>query len=118
MSEHSTIRTMLSMAMWMVLVTAPRQVAVGDAHGLNTLKHQPAKIAAIEGHWQNEPGDGLPLVLFGWPDMKAEATRYALAIPTVGRLLLTHSWQGQIPGLKDFARKIDLTQRLYSGRSV
>jgi cytochrome bd ubiquinol oxidase subunit I len=97
------IRTMLSMAMWMVLVTAPLQVAVGDAQGLNTLKNQPVKIAAIEGHWQNEPGDGLPLVLFGWPDMKAEATRYALAIPSVGSLILTHSWQGRIPGLKDFA---------------
>ena len=63
---------MLSMAMWMVLVVAPIQAVVGDLHGLNTLEHQPAKIAAIEGHWENKPGEGVPLILFGWPDMEAE----------------------------------------------
>jgi cytochrome d ubiquinol oxidase subunit I len=76
---------------------------VGDLHGLNTLKHQPAKIAAVEGHWQGD-GKPLPLLLFGVPDMDAERTRYAIGIPRLGSLVLTHSWNGQIPGLKDFPR--------------
>lgn len=96
-------RTMLSMAMWMVLIVAPLQIAIGDAFGLNTLQHQPAKIAAIEGHWKNTPGESVPLILFGWPDMAAETTRYALEIPHIGSLILTHSWNGHVPGLKDFA---------------
>lgn len=96
------IRTMFSMAMWLILVLAPIQILIGDQHGLNTLKYQPAKIAAIEGHWQNEPGKSVPLILFGWPDMKAETTRYALEIPELGSLVLTHSLNGHIPGLKEF----------------
>ena len=58
-----------------------------------TLKYQPAKIAAIEGHWQNTPGESVPLILFGWPDMAAETTRYALEIPHLGSLILTHDWR-------------------------
>lgn len=96
------VRTMLSMAMWMTLLVAPLQIAIGDAHGLNTLQHQPAKIAAIEGHWQNRPGESVPLILFGWPDMAAETTRYAVQIPSLGSLILTHDWNGRIPGLKEF----------------
>lgn len=96
------VRTMLSMAMWMLVVLAPLQIAVGDAHGLNTLHHQPAKIAAVEGHWSNEPGQGVPLILFGWPDMAAETTRYAIEIPHLGSLILTHSSHGQFPGLSEF----------------
>jgi cytochrome d ubiquinol oxidase subunit I len=94
---------MLSMAMWMVLIVAPVQIALGDAHGLNTLKYQPAKIAAIEGHWESTPGQSEPLTLFGLPDMTAETTRYALEVPYLGSLILTHSLHGQIPGLKLFA---------------
>ncbi len=94
---------MLSMAMWMVLIVTPIQIAIGDAHGLNTLEHQPAKIAALEGHWENKPGESLPLILFGWPDMAADTTRYALEIPHLGSVVLTHSWNNQIRGLKDFA---------------
>jgi cytochrome d ubiquinol oxidase subunit I len=97
------IRTMFSMAMWMVFIVAPVQVLVGDAHGLNTLQHQPAKIAALEGHWQNEPGESLPLILFGVPDMAAEKTRYAIEIPYLGGLVLTHDINGRIPSLKEFA---------------
>jgi cytochrome d ubiquinol oxidase subunit I len=97
------VRTMFSMAMWMVLVTAPIQIAAGDAHGLNTLRHQPAKIAAVEGHWQDAPGRSMPLILFGVPDMKAEQTRYAVELPYLGSLVLTHDLHGRIPGLKQFA---------------
>jgi len=96
------VRTMLSMALWMVLVAAPIQIAVGDAHGLNTLEYQPAKIAAMEGHWRNEPGQGVPLILFGVPDMESETTRYAIEVPRLGSLILTHSLDGQFPGLSDF----------------
>src|SRR5690606_547042 len=92
------MRTMLSMAMWMLLLVTPLQVLVGDQHGLNTLKHQPAKIAAIEGHWENRPGESVPLILLGWPDMAAEKTHVLLEVPKLGSLLLTHSVDGQIPG--------------------
>lgn len=95
------IKRMLSMAMWMILITAPIQIEVGDQHGLNTLEHQPAKLAAIEGHWANDEGQ-VPLILFGLPDMGAEKTRYQVAIPHAGSLILTHSWNGSIPALKDF----------------
>ena len=99
------VRTMTSMAMWMLLVVAPVQAVIGDFHGLNTLQHQPAKIAAIEGHWENEPGaSGVPLTLFGWPDMEREETRFAVKIPRLGSVILTHSWDGKFPGLKEYQK--------------
>jgi cytochrome d ubiquinol oxidase subunit I len=94
---------MTSMAMWMLLLVAPIQAFVGDLHGLNTLKHQPAKIAAIEGHWENRPGEAVPLTLVGWPDMEREETRWKVDVPHLGSVILTHSWDGQIPALKEFA---------------
>ncbi|MET0409476.1 MAG: cytochrome ubiquinol oxidase subunit I [Hyphomicrobium sp.] len=96
------VRTMFSMAMWLIAVLAPMQILAGDQHGLNTLKYQPAKIAAIEGDWQSTPGESAPLILFGWPDMAAETTRYAVEIPYLGSLILTHSLDGKVPGLKEF----------------
>ncbi|MBA6119040.1 MULTISPECIES: cytochrome ubiquinol oxidase subunit I [Pseudomonas] len=99
------IRKMLSMGMWMILVATPVQIVVGDAHGLNTLEHQPAKIAAIEGHWENIPGEPSPLILAGWPDMEAEKTRFAIEIPYLGSLILTHRLDRQIPALKSFAKE-------------
>ncbi|UVL80566.1 cytochrome ubiquinol oxidase subunit I [Pseudomonas putida] len=99
------VRRMFSMALWMLLFTAPLQVLIGDVHGLNTLKHQPAKIAAVEGHWSNTPGQGVPLILFGIPDMEAETTRYKVEIPNLASLILTHSLHGQIPALKDFPKE-------------
>ncbi|TFL08465.1 cytochrome ubiquinol oxidase subunit I [Pusillimonas caeni] len=102
-NDSAAVRKMLSMAMWMLLLVAPLQAVVGDFHGLNTLKHQPAKIAAIEGHWENKPGEAVPLTLIGWPDMKEERTRFAVDIPHLGSLILTHSWDGQFKGLKEFA---------------
>src|SRR5882724_12023363 len=93
--DTPAVRTMLSMAMWMVLIVTPIQIAIGDQHGLMDLKYQPAKIAAVEGHWENQPGESVPLILFGLPDMNAETTRYALQIPHLGSLVLTHSWNSQ-----------------------
>jgi cytochrome d ubiquinol oxidase subunit I len=98
------MRTMLSMALWMALIVSPIQALLGDAHGLNTLKYQPAKIAAIEGHWENKDSEPSPLILFGYPDMDREETRYALEIPYLGSLILTHSLSQQIPALKSFAK--------------
>ncbi len=101
--DNPAIRKMLSMAMWMALIVAPVQAVIGDFHGLNTLKHQPVKIAAIEGHWENQPGEPTPLILFGIPDMQAETTRYKVEIPALGSLILTHSLAEQVPAMKDFA---------------
>ena len=93
-------RTMLRMAVGMIAVTAPLQLFIGDMHGLNTLKHQPAKVAAMEGHWDgSKPGS---LVLFGIPDEKARKNHFEIALPNVGSLILTHSWDGKYPGLTSF----------------
>jgi len=99
------VRKMLSMALWMALIVAPIQAVVGDAHGLNTLEHQPAKIAAIEGHWENHGNEPSPLVLFGIPNMDTEKTDYAVEVPYLGSLILTHSLDKQIPALKSFPRE-------------
>jgi cytochrome d ubiquinol oxidase subunit I len=100
--DTPAVRTMFSMAMWMVLIVAPIQIEAGDQHGLNTLKYQPAKIAAIECHWLTTPGQSVPLILFGWPDMKDDKTLDEVDVPHLGSLILTHSWNGTIPGLDDF----------------
>ena len=96
--QNEGARIMFSMAMWMAAIVAPLQIWVGDMHGLNTLEHQPARIAAMEGHFETQKG--APLILFGWPDMKAETTRYAIEIPKLGSLILTHDWDGEVQGLK------------------
>jgi cytochrome d ubiquinol oxidase subunit I len=101
--DSRRVRVMFSMAMGMILVVTPIQILLGDRHGLNTEQYQPAKIAAMEGHWENAPGQSVPLILFGWPDMKTETTRAAIQVPHLGSLILTHSWDGQIHGLKEFA---------------
>jgi len=94
-------RTMLHMGLGMVAILAPLQAVIGDQHGLNTLQHQPQKVAAIEAHWQDE--GPIPLVLFAWPDEKAEVNNFEIAVPRLGSIILTHSLDGRIKGLKDFA---------------
>jgi cytochrome d ubiquinol oxidase subunit I len=101
--RDALVKTSFSMAMWMILILAPLQVLIGDNHGLNTLKHQPAKLAAIEGHWETNKGEGMPLYLFGIPDMQAEETKYAVGIPNLGSLIMTHTMDGEVKGLKEFA---------------
>ncbi|OYX68784.1 MAG: cytochrome ubiquinol oxidase subunit I [Rhizobiales bacterium 32-66-11] len=94
-------RVMMQMAIGMLAIVAPIQAYVGDAHGLNTAKYQPAKIAAIEAHWDgSKPA---PLVLFAWPDEKAEKNLFEISIPRGASLMITHSLDGLFPGLKDFA---------------
>ena len=82
-------------------VLTPLQVVLGDLHGLNTLEHQPAKIAAIEAIWETQAG--APLTLIGIPDEEAGRTRFALEIPRAASLILTHQADGVVQGLKDFA---------------
>lgn len=93
-------RTMTRMGLGMVAVLAPLQLLIGDQHGLNTLQHQPVKVAAMEAHWDGtKPGS---LVLFAIPDEKAETNRYEIAIPFGSSLILRHDPQGLFAGLKDF----------------
>lgn len=94
-------RIMFSMAMWMALLVTPIQIVVGDLHGLNTLEHQPAKVAAMEGHFDTYRG--APLILFGIPDEAREEVRYTLEIPKLGSFILTHDWNGEVLGLKEWA---------------
>jgi cytochrome bd ubiquinol oxidase subunit I len=96
-------RVMFSMAMWMAAIVAPIQIVAGDQHGLNTLEHQPAKIAAMEGHFETQAG--APLILIGWPDMEAETTHYAVEIPRLGSLILAHDWNAVVRGLKEWPRE-------------
>jgi cytochrome d ubiquinol oxidase subunit I len=103
-SRDPAVRTMFSMAMWMAALVAPLQLVAGDLHGLNTLEHQPAKVAAMEGHFEAEMA-GAPLILFGLPDMEAGETRYALSIPKLGSLILTHDLNGTVRGLKSWPRE-------------
>jgi cytochrome d ubiquinol oxidase subunit I len=81
----------------------PVQITVGDLHGLNTLEHQPAKIAAIEGIW--ESGDSIPLVLFGWPNAQELRNDYAIEVPGGASFILKHDWKGELQGLDAFAGK-------------
>ncbi|SNT00891.1 cytochrome bd-I ubiquinol oxidase subunit 1 apoprotein [Noviherbaspirillum humi] len=93
-------RTMMRMGLGMVMLLAPIQIFVGDMHGLNTLEHQPAKIAAMEAHWDgSKPAD---LVLFAWPDEKNERNLAEVAIPGLGSVILKHERGGLFPGLKQF----------------
>ncbi len=98
---HATpaVRTMFSMAMWMAALVAPVQIFVGDAHGLNTLEHQPPKVMAMEGHYDNHP-DGAPLILFGIPDDEAETVHAAVEIPKLSSLILKHDLDAPLNGLK------------------
>jgi len=94
-------RTMMRMGLGFLMVFAPLQLLIGDQHGLNTQKYQPAKVAAIEAHWPAE--EVAPLILFAIPDMEAEENRYEIAIPNVASLILKHDWNGKVTGLKAFA---------------
>lgn len=95
-------RTMMRMGIGMVAILAPLQVVIGDLHGLNTAKHQPAKIAAMEAHWDgSRPAD---FHIFAWPDREAERNHFEISIPRAASLIITHDPDGLIPGLKDFPR--------------
>jgi cytochrome d ubiquinol oxidase subunit I len=96
-------KLMLSMTLWLLTLLVPLQIFLGDLHGLNTLHHQPAKLAAIEAHWEREAR--APLALFAIPDQQAETNHYVVEVPLLGSLILTHDVNGVVPGLKDFPRE-------------
>jgi cytochrome d ubiquinol oxidase subunit I len=102
--DNPAVRKAFSMAMWMAALVAPVQIFVGDLHGLNTLEHQPAKVLAMEGHFEASP-NGAPLILFGLPDDEGERTRAKVEIPKLGSLILKHDPNAPLPGLKDFPRE-------------
>jgi cytochrome d ubiquinol oxidase subunit I len=93
-------RRIFRMAVGFLTVFVPLQIVLGDMHGLNTAHYQPAKLAAMEGRW--ESASPAPLTLFGLPNQKEERTDYALDIPVLGSLILTHSMTGEVRGLKTF----------------
>ncbi|HZH28409.1 MAG TPA: cytochrome ubiquinol oxidase subunit I [Azospirillaceae bacterium] len=95
--EHARIG--FSMSLGLITVLAPWQIVMGDLHGLNTLDHQPTKLAAMEGHWDGGPR--APLILFGIPDREAERNHYEIAIPGLSSVILTHELEGRVPGLKE-----------------
>ena len=91
-------KTMFSMAMWMAAIVAPIQIGLGDAHGLNTLEHQPQKVMAMEGHYESHP-DGAPLYLFGIPNDEEQRLDYAVGIPKLSSLILKHDLNAPMAGL-------------------
>jgi cytochrome d ubiquinol oxidase subunit I len=84
-------------------VLIPLQIVAGDLHGLNTLKHQPAKIAAMEGIWETQKG--APMVVFGIPDETTRSNRFEIAIPNIASFYLTHDWYGEVKGINDFEHR-------------
>ncbi len=93
----------LKTGVYLAAVLIPLQIIAGDLHGLNTLEHQPAKLAAMEGIWKT--GKGVPAILFALPDEKTKSNRYEIAIPKLASLYLTHSMDGEVKGLDQFEGK-------------
>ena len=91
-------RKIFSMAMWMAAIVAPIQILAGDAHGLNTLEYQPAKVMAMEGHYDSHP-NGAPLILFGIPNPEKKRMDYAIEIPKASSLILKHDLNAPLAGL-------------------
>ncbi len=96
-------RAMFSMTLWLLTVLVPLQIFIGDLHGLNTRAHQPAKLAAIEAHW--ETSARVPLILFAIPDQEAETNHLEISVPVLGSLILAHDPNATIQGLKDFPKE-------------
>ncbi|MBX9872359.1 MAG: cytochrome ubiquinol oxidase subunit I [Burkholderiaceae bacterium] len=98
--KGATVQASLRTGLYVAALLIPIQIWVGDLHGLNTLKHQPAKLAAMEGIWETQRG--APAVLFALPDQATQSNKYELAIPKLASLYLTHDWDGEVQGIKDF----------------
>ena len=103
-SKSVANRSVLKMAITTAAILMPIQIVLGDLHGLNTMQHQPAKLAAMEGIW--ESGSGVPAVIFAIPDQKTQSNLYEISIPKLASFYLTHHWDGEVKGLKDFPNKI------------
>ncbi|RYX89206.1 MAG: cytochrome ubiquinol oxidase subunit I [Bradyrhizobiaceae bacterium] len=99
LEDQAAARRAFSISLGLMAVLVPAQMLIGDQHGLNTRKYQPMKLAAIEGRWETERR--VPLNLFAWPNQKEERNDYAIEIPVLGSLILTHSLDGEVKGLKE-----------------
>ncbi len=99
-SRTQANKAILKFSITAAAIVTPIQIFLGDMHGLNTMKYQPAKLAAMEGIW--ETGRGVPAVLFAIPDEKTQSNRFEIAIPKLASFYLTHDWNGEVKGLKDF----------------
>ena len=98
--RSASVQSTLKLGAWMAAILIPIQIFAGDMHGLNTLEHQPQKIAAMEGNW--ETGPNKPLLLFALPDQATRENRMEIGVPDLASLILTHHANGVIPGLNDF----------------
>lgn len=102
--RNKEARKMFSMAMWMAAIVAPLQIIAGDFHGINTLEHQPAKVMAMEGHFESHE-HGAPLYLFGIPDQENQELKYAIGIPKASSLILKHDLNAPLAGLDTIPRE-------------
>ena len=93
-------RAALRVGAWVAAILIPMQIVAGDLHGLNTFEHQPAKVAAMEGLWEDT--EGAPLLLFAIPDEAARENRFEIGIPKLASLILTHELDGEVAGLNSF----------------
>ncbi len=100
---NQTSRKMFSMALWFIAIIAPLQIIAGDLHGLNSYEHQPAKVAALEGHFKTRKA--APEYIFGFPNMETQEIEYGLAIPYFGSWILTHDFNAEVIGLDQFPRE-------------
>jgi cytochrome d ubiquinol oxidase subunit I len=94
------VQAALRLGIVMAAVLAPLQIFTGDLHGLNTLEHQPAKVAAMEALWETQRG--APLVLFGLPDAETQSNKFAIELPGMASLILVHDMQGEVKGINEF----------------
>ena len=98
--KSKAVQASLRTGVYVAALLIPLQIVVGDQHGINTLQHQPAKIAAMEAIWETQKG--APAVLFALPDKDTQTNKFEIAIPKLASLYLTHAWDGEIKGIKDF----------------
>jgi cytochrome d ubiquinol oxidase subunit I len=99
-SRDASVTAGMRTGLWLAAILVPVQIIAGDLHGLNTLEHQPAKVAAMEGLWETQRG--APLVVFGLPDEEARTNRMAIEVPKLASLILTHRLEGELKGLNEF----------------
>ena len=100
-NDHaSEVVAALRTGVMVAAVLVPVQILVGDMHGLNTMRHQPAKLAAMEGIWETQKG--VPAVLFAIPDKTTQSNHYEVSIPKLASFYLTHDWNGEVKGIKEF----------------
>ncbi len=98
--QREAIVVMLKMGVLFIAIVAPLQLFIGHEHGINVHEHQPVKLAAMEGHWETH--SGAPMIMFALPDQEAEKNHYELAVPKLGSLIVTHTLDGEIKGLKEW----------------